>query len=69
MNKEILKARLAAYLDAERAILLSQSYQIGDRSLTRANLKEVQAEIRDLIAQLNSDDPSNGNRKRVVFIE
>ncbi len=69
MNKEILKARLAAYLEAERAILQSQSYVIGDRQLTRANLKEVQAEISDLLAQLNSDDPSNGNRKRVVFIE
>lgn len=30
-----------AYLAAEKAILLGQAYTLGDRTLTRANLREV----------------------------
>ena len=69
MSKEIIKARLRMYLAAEEAVLQSQSYSIGDRQLTRANLNEIRDEINRLLAQLNADDPSNGNKKRVVFIE
>jgi len=36
------EAMLAAYMDAETAVLSNQSYSMGDRSLTRANLKEIQ---------------------------
>jgi len=32
----------AEYMAAERTILQGQSYSIGDRTLTRANLSEVQ---------------------------
>lgn len=32
----------ASYLEAERTILQGQSYSIGDRTLTRADLSEVQ---------------------------
>lgn len=35
------QTRLQAWLDAEEAISNGQSYAIGDRSLTRANLSEV----------------------------
>jgi hypothetical protein len=35
---------LAAYVAAELAILGGQSYQVGDRTLTRANLAEVRRE-------------------------
>lgn len=44
--------RLALYLQAERAILDgAQSYSIGNRTLTRADLRV----IRDQIQKLNSD--------------
>ena len=36
------EARLTAYLAAEEKVLSGQSYTIGDRTLTRANLKEIQ---------------------------
>lgn len=34
-------ARLQDYLDAEEKVLLGQSYSIGIRSFTRADLKEI----------------------------
>lgn len=42
--------RLRQYVDAEAAILRGQSYTIGNRSLTKANLAEVRAAIDDLLA-------------------
>lgn len=47
------------YLTAERAILKGQSYQIGNRALTRANLSEV-VEQREKWGQL-VDRLSDGN--------
>lgn len=39
------EAQLALYLAAEEAVLANQSYTINGRSLTRANLNEIQAGI------------------------
>jgi hypothetical protein len=46
--KEYVKRRLTLYLEAEEMILRGQSYKIGNRSLTRADLAAVQSEIRKL---------------------
>ncbi len=35
------QARLQMWLDAEEAVSSGQSYSIGDRSLSRANLSEI----------------------------
>lgn len=35
------QARLQLWLDAEEAVSSGQSYSIGDRSLSRANLSEI----------------------------
>lgn len=41
--------RLQAYREAEKAILEGgQSYRIGNRTVTRADLKEIQATIASL---------------------
>ena len=61
--KEIKMQRLQMYLDAEQKILLGQSYKIADRELTRANLKEVQAMINQLSAELSD---ASGNKKFMV---
>ena len=37
--------QLDLYLAAERAVLNNQSYSIGDRTLTRANLVDIQKGI------------------------
>lgn len=68
-KKEVLQNRLAMYLAAEEKILLSgQSYEIGDRSLTRADLKEIQKTIEDLAAQIDALELKGGRQKRVVFM-
>jgi hypothetical protein len=39
------EARLQEYLNAEAAVLSKQSYTIAGRTLSRANLKEIQTGI------------------------
>ena len=39
------KARLALYITAEQKVLLGQSYSIRNRTLQRADLKEIRDEI------------------------
>ena len=50
MAKNIQNERLARYLEAEKAVLMGQSYTIGNRTLTRANLTSIRNAIDDLIA-------------------
>ena len=38
---EEARKNLAIWLEAERAVATGQSYRIGTRSLTRANLSEI----------------------------
>jgi hypothetical protein len=54
-RKEYLQRRLALYLEAEEMILRGQSYKIGSRSLTRADLSAVQGEIRRLEAIIDNN--------------
>lgn len=68
-----LNERLKQYLEAEKAILITgQSYRIGNRTLTRADLGLIQAEIRRLRAAgaTEEDEPTaTGYRRarRVLF--
>ena len=39
------ESKLTTWLDAEDAVANSQSYGIGSRTLTRANLKEIRETI------------------------
>lgn len=65
--------RLKKYIEAEEAILAGQSYTIGNRTLTRANLATVEKVIQDLIdggAVLEDDNSSrNASTKRVVLLD
>lgn len=45
ITKKIAQEHLSLWLEAEAAIATGQSYQIGSRSLTRANLTEVRKTI------------------------
>lgn len=49
MASEIQNERLKMYLEAERRVLCGQSYTIGNRQLTRANLAEIRKAIDDLV--------------------
>lgn len=67
MDRESLERRLKLYLEAEERILLNQSYSIGGRNLTRADLSKVQSMIESLTAQLSTDN--SGRRKYAVFFD
>ena len=68
-----LNERLKEYRAAEQAILVSgQSYRIGNRTLTRADLGLIQAEIRRLLSAgaTEEDEPTNTGylrARRVLF--
>ena len=49
-NKQMNNERLRNYYAAERAVLSGQSYTVGNRTLTRANLAEIRAAIDDLLS-------------------
>lgn len=64
--------RLKKYIEAEEAILGGQSYTIGNRTLTRANLATVERVIQELIAAgatIDGEADSTGNTKRVVLLD
>lgn len=60
------KQRLDLYYEAEKAILAGQSYTLGSRSLTRANLMWVRLQIKELenqVAELESQAVGKGRRR------
>lgn len=62
---EEARENLRLWLDAEKAVATGQSYKIGTRSLTRANLSDITSRInfwRNEIARLES---GAGNGARV----
>lgn len=59
---------LLLYIAAEKAILTGQAYSIGGRSLTRADLKEVRAERKELSLLVDKlSGTSNVVRKIKVY--
>jgi hypothetical protein len=65
IRSEALKTRLQQYLDCETAILSgAQSYAIGSRNLTRANLREIAAMIRYLEAEIAKEEAAAAGRGR-----
>ena len=69
-NKQMNNERLRHYYAAERAVLSGQSYTVGNRTLTRANLAEIRAAIDDLLsagASLDDSEIKTRRSMRVVF--
>lgn len=66
MANALLNERLKQYIAAEKAILIGgQSYRIGNRTLTRADLGEIRSEIRALVnAGATVDDTISGEPRR-----
>lgn len=65
--------RLARYVEAEKAVLMGQSYTIGNRTMTRADLSSIRVAIDNLIASGatldDSETPGKGRGKRIVFFD
>lgn len=73
--QELKNRRLRNYLAAEEKILLNQSYTIGSRTFTRADLEEVRKAIQSLLDsgatlddETDSSSLNSGRVARVVFI-
>ena len=69
---QVQRERLKLYLEAEKKILVNQSFQIGSRVYHRADLEEVRKVIADLIdsgVTLEDEKTVNGRSRRIVFIE
>ena len=65
-NLERYKKRLELYYEAEEAILSgAQSYSLGSRNLTRANLAEVRNTIEDLIKKIAIEEAKAKGRGKL----
>lgn len=60
LDKVFIQEMYDAYIKAEKAILSGQSYSIGDRTLTKANLKDVIAAREKWGSLLNSAVDESG---------
>ena len=73
MASALQNERLRQYVEAEKAVLSGQSYTIGNRQLTRANLSEIRKAIDDLQASgatIDDSEPNRrGNVRLVVFMD
>ena len=67
-SETVIIERLELYYEAERKVLRGQSYTLGNRQLTRANLAEIHKVIKELENELEQmKGRSRGFSKRVVF--
>ena len=67
---EIARHHLNAWLEAELELTTHQSYKIGSRSLTKADLGEIRKQIefwQNRVAQLENTE-KRGGRNRVVRV-
>lgn len=63
-----IQARLNLYLAAEIRVLKNQTYTIGTRTFTMANLKWIQDQIKKLKSELlGSAGLGTMNTRRVLF--
>ncbi len=61
---EIAKEHLNIWLEAERIVATGQSYTIGSRTLTRANLNEIRKTIDYWENKVSAIEKSNKNNGR-----
>lgn len=65
-SKELCQQKLKTWLAAEEAVATGQSYQIGNRTLTRADLKQVREQMEywsGKLAQAEAEEKSGGRNR------
>lgn len=67
-KKRALQMRLELYYEAEEKILARQSFTIGSRSLTMADLGKVQEMIKSLEAQIEALETRGTTKHKVVRV-
>lgn len=65
---EIKKNRLQLYYEAEEKVLNSQSYTLGSKTLTRADLTSIQNMIKKLEGEIASLEQYGTTKRRSVRI-
>jgi hypothetical protein len=65
---EIKKNRLKLYYEAEEKVLNSQSYTLGSKTLTRADLTSIQSMIKKLEGEIASLEQYGTTKRRSVRI-
>lgn len=69
-SKELCQRKLQTWLDAEESIATGQSYQIGTRMLTRADLKQVREEMEywaGKLAEAEAEESAGGRNRLYRF--
>lgn len=65
-SKELCRKKLHTWLAAEEAIATGQSYQIGTRMLTRADLKQVREQLEywgGKLAEAEAEEKQGGRNR------
>lgn len=70
-SKKLCTEKLNTWLACEEAIATGQSYQIGTRMLTRADLKQVREEMEywaGKLAEAEAEEKSGGRNRMYHFV-
>ncbi len=70
-TRKICEQKLNTCLAAEESVATGQSYQIGTRMLTRANLKEIREEMEywaGKLAEIDAEEKSGGRNRLYHFV-
>ena len=65
---EMKKRRLELYYESEEKVLNSQSYTLGSKTLTRADLASIQNMIKKLEGEISSLEKYGKTKRRSVRI-
>jgi hypothetical protein len=69
-SKDLCQKKLETWLAAEESVATGQSYQIGTRMLTRADLKEIREEMEywgKKLAEVEAEEKAGGRNKMYRF--
>ena len=70
-SKELCREKLDTWLAAEEAVATGQSYQIGNRMLTRADLKQIRNQMEYWATQLavcENEEKAGGRNRLFHFV-
>lgn len=70
-SKKLCQTKLQTWLDAEEAVATGQSYQIGTRMLTRADLKQIREQMEywaGKLAEAEAEKKCGGRNRTYRFV-
>ena len=70
-SKDLCQKKLNTWLKAEEKVATGQEYQIGTRTLTRADLKEIRNEMEywgGKLAEADAEEKARGRNRLYRFV-